>query len=213
MSSRRGEYGYRNGSVQFPRRSSRERQAIYMSLDENFLLGNSTGDSLLRSLVDRATRSRNPINSSYMLPHTFRYSTRSKDRIYVNTYGVPTNGQSDDDDDFEDCVMHSKIRKKSRSKPSSPIDEEINSPASDSTAEDARPMLSNSTNASASATKQEIVEPNMYESVKQRHQAKKQTTLVAQKKAKNVVTCNSLRRRQLKKEDSEDGEEDRRNGA
>uniref|UniRef100_A0A8R1TTD0 Bromo domain-containing protein n=1 Tax=Onchocerca volvulus TaxID=6282 RepID=A0A8R1TTD0_ONCVO len=213
MSSRRGEYGYRDGSVQFPRRSSRERQAIYMSLDENFLLGNSTGDSLLRSLVDRATRSRNPINSSYMLPHTFRYSTRSKDRIYVNSYGVPTNGQSDDDDDFEDCVMHSKIRKKSRSKPSSPIDEEINSPASDSTAEDVRPMLSNSTNASGAATKQEIVEPNMYESVKQRHQAKKQTTLVAQKKAKNVVTCNSLRRRQLKKEDSDDGEEDRRNGA
>ncbi|CAG9537519.1 unnamed protein product [Cercopithifilaria johnstoni] len=211
MSSRRGEYGYRDGSVQFPRRSSRERQAIYMSLDENFLLANSTGDSLLRSLVDRANRSRDPISSSYVLPHSFRYSTRSKDRIYVDTYGVPTNGQSDVDDDFEDCVMHSKIRKKSRSKPSSPVDEEINSPASDSPAEDARPVLSNS--AIESATKQEVVEPNMYESVKQRHQAKKQATLVAQKKAKNVVACNSLRRRQPKKEDSEDGEEDRRNGA
>lgn len=74
-----------------------------------------------------------------------------------------------------------------RSKPSSPVDEEINSPASDSTAEDARPVLSNS--AVASATKQEVVEPNMYESVKQRHQAKKQATLVAQKKAKNAVAC------------------------
>uniref|UniRef100_A0A1I8ET20 Bromo domain-containing protein n=1 Tax=Wuchereria bancrofti TaxID=6293 RepID=A0A1I8ET20_WUCBA len=211
MSSRRGEYGYRDGSVQFPRRSSRERQAIYMSLDENFLLSNSTGDSLLRSLVDRANRSRNPINSSYMLPHTFRYSTRSKDRIYVDTYGVPTNGQSDVDDDFEDCMMRSKIRKKSRSKPSSPVDDEVNYPASDSAAEDSRPLLSNSL--AASDTKQEIVEPNMYEGVKQRRQAKKQATLVAQKKAKNAVACNSLRRRQPKKEDSEDGDEDRRNDA
>ncbi|KAK6111348.1 ATPase associated with various cellular activities (AAA) family protein [Brugia pahangi] len=211
MSSRRGEYGYRDGSVQFPRRSSRERQAIYMSLDENFLLSNSTGDSLLRSLVDRANRSRNPINSSYMLPHTFRYSTRSKDRIYVDTYGVPTNGQSDVDDDFEDCMMHSKIRKKSRSKPSSPVDDEVNYPASDSAAEDSRPILANSL--AASDTKQEIVEPNMYEGVKQRRQAKKQATLVAQKKAKNAVACNSLRRRQPKKEDSEDGDEDRTNDA
>ncbi|VIO87646.1 ATPase, AAA family protein [Brugia malayi] len=211
MSSRRGEYGYRDGSVQFPRRSSRERQAIYMSLDENFLLSNSTGDSLLRSLVDRANRSRNPINSSYMLPHTFRYSTRSKDRIYVDTYGVPTNGQSDVDDDFEDCMMHSKIRKKSRSKPSSPVDDEVNYPASDSAAEDSRPVLANSL--AASDTKQEIVEPNMYEGVKQRRQAKKQATLVAQKKAKNAVACNSLRRRQPKKEDSEGGDEDRTNDA
>ncbi|VDO09750.1 unnamed protein product [Brugia timori] len=67
MSSRRGEYGYRDGSVQFPRRSSRERQAIYMSLDENFLLSNSTGDSLLRSLVDRANRSRNPVCFSLLI--------------------------------------------------------------------------------------------------------------------------------------------------
>uniref|UniRef100_A0A915Q642 Bromo domain-containing protein n=1 Tax=Setaria digitata TaxID=48799 RepID=A0A915Q642_9BILA len=208
MSSRRGEYGYRDGSVQFPRRSSRERQAIYMSLDENFLLGNSTGDSLLRSLVDRANRSRDPINSSYMLPHTFRYSTRSKDRIYVDTYGVSTNGQTDDEEDFEDCLMHSKVRKKSRSKPPSPVDEEINSPASDSAAEDTQPLLSNSASASGVTTKQEIVEPNMYESVKQRHQAKKQATLVAQKKAKNSVPY----KRQPKKEGSEDGEEDRRNG-
>ncbi|KAL3982959.1 ATPase associated with various cellular activities (AAA) family protein [Acanthocheilonema viteae] len=207
MSSRRGEYGYRDGSVQFPRRSARERQTIYMSLDENFLLGNSTGDSLLRSLVDRANRSRDSINSAYMLPHSFRYSTRSKDRIYVDSYGVPMNRQSDVDDDSEDF----KIRKKTKSKPSSPVDEENNSPASDSTAEDARPGLSNST--TESSTKQGVVEPNMYESVKQRHQAKKQATLVAQKKAKNAAACNSLRRRQPKKEDSEDGEEDRRNGA
>ncbi|VDK85575.1 unnamed protein product [Litomosoides sigmodontis] len=204
--SRRGEYGYRDGSVQFPRRSSRERQAIYMSLDENFLLGNSVGDSLLRSLVDQANRSRDPINSPYMLPHSFRYSTRSKDRIYVDTYGVPTNEQSDVDD-FEDCVVHSKIRKKSSSKPSSPVDEESNSPTSDSTTEDARPVLPNS--AVHSATKQEVVEPNMYESVKQRHQAKKQAALVAQKKAKNAMACNSLRRRQSKKENSEDGEDQR----
>lgn len=69
-----------------------------------------------------------------------------------------------------------------RSKPSSP--EEINSP-SDSTAEDTRP----SNSAVESGTKQEVVEPNMYESVKQRRQAKKQATLVAQKKAKNVAVC------------------------
>lgn len=49
-----------------------------------------------------------------MLPHSFRYPTRSKDRIYVDTYGVPTNEQTDVDDDSEDCVMHSKVRKKSR---------------------------------------------------------------------------------------------------
>ncbi|MCP9265534.1 ATPase family AAA domain-containing protein 2B isoform 1 [Dirofilaria immitis] len=179
MSSRRSEYGYRDGSVQFPRRSSRERQAIYMSLDENFLLGNSTG------IHCYALWSIEPID----------HGIQSKDRIYVNTYGVPTNGQSDEDDDFDDCVMHSKIRKKSRSKPSSPIDEEVNSPASDSTPEDAQPILSNSTTTSATVTKQEIVEPNMYESVKQRHQAKKQATLVAQKRRKML----SLRRRQLKK--------------
>lgn len=65
--SRRGEYGYRDGSVQFPRRSSRERQAIYMSLDENFLLGNSAGDSLLRSLVDQANRSRDPVCPSFLV--------------------------------------------------------------------------------------------------------------------------------------------------
>lgn len=74
-----------------------------------------------------------------------------------------------------------------RSKPSSPVDEEINSRASDSAAEDSRPGLSNS--ALVSSTKQEAVEPNMYESVKQRHQAKKQATVVAQKKAKNAVAC------------------------
>uniref|UniRef100_A0A0R3S4M1 Bromo domain-containing protein n=1 Tax=Elaeophora elaphi TaxID=1147741 RepID=A0A0R3S4M1_9BILA len=144
-----------------------------------------------------------------MLPHTFRYSTRSKDRIFVDSYGVPTNVQSDIDYDLEACVMHSTVRKKQGSKPPSPVDEETNSPASDSTPEDTRQILSNSD----CATKQEVVEPNMYESVKQRHQAKKQATLVAQKKAKNAITCNSLRRRQSKKDDSEGGEEDRRNDA
>lgn len=50
-----------------------------------------------------------------MLPHsTFRYSTRSKDRIYLNSYDVAANEQTDDED-LENHSVHQKFRKKARS--------------------------------------------------------------------------------------------------
>ncbi|VDN01233.1 unnamed protein product [Thelazia callipaeda] len=195
-----------------------------MSLDENFLLGNSSGDSLLRSLVNQANRSRHScveektvqnrssyqqIKNSYMLPRPFRYSTRSKNRIYVETFGVAT-GTNTDDEECDSCLIHPKFRKKLSSKQPSPVSG-MNSSGSDSAAENTRSSNSK-TNNSKNVGKKEIVQPDMYENVKQRSQIKRQAVIAAETRKRSIDSYSAVRKKQSKK-DGSDEYDDQTNGA
>ncbi|VDM45538.1 unnamed protein product [Toxocara canis] len=149
MSRRNGGGVSSRKGIQFPRRSGRERQALYTSLDENFLLETAISSSLFRALITDADKSCETEKSSFSVHN--RYSTRSRD------VGDSREGE----EDFENRPSRRRnthIAKRS-SRPA--LYGEIVSRRSSSPVEEDK----------------SIGVPNMYETVKRRRQALQQAAM------------------------------------
>uniref|UniRef100_A0A915AFS1 Bromo domain-containing protein n=1 Tax=Parascaris univalens TaxID=6257 RepID=A0A915AFS1_PARUN len=148
MSRRSGGVSSRK-AIQYPRRSSRERQALYTSLDENFLLETAISSSLFRALISDADKSCESERASFDV-HNNKYSRASRDI-----------GDNREGDDFENRPARRRnghITKRS-SEPT--LCAEIVSRRSRSPVNEGKP----------------VGVPNMYETVKQRRQAMRQAAL------------------------------------